>query len=98
MDEGQLIEKLKEYEDTQNKIIYSIKECVNSINEILTSVYGENCHITDNNILYNSNFNTQFNPIFPPSCIFWNYVWDKKIIFFIRRKPIRFNTPPLCGG
>jgi hypothetical protein len=82
MNEIQLIEKLKEYEDTQNKIIYSIKECVNSINERLTLVYGEGFNIVDNNTPFTSNFNSPFNQYYPSSRIYWNYVGDKKMIFF----------------
>jgi hypothetical protein len=72
-DECQLIEKLKEYEYTQNKIISSIKENINSINEILTLVYSADSDIP----------NIPHNPDFQLSRIYWNYVGDKKIIFFI---------------
>jgi hypothetical protein len=72
MDEGQLIEKLKEYEDTQNKIISSVKECVNSINEILTLVYSAGSDIP----------NIPHDPAFQLSRIYWNDVFGTKIIFF----------------
>jgi hypothetical protein len=91
MNEIQLIEKLKEYEYTQNKIIYSIKECINSINERLTLVYGEGFNIVDNNTPFTQNFNSPFNQYFPPSRIYWNYVGDKIIFFYYNGDSITYS-------
>jgi hypothetical protein len=82
MDEGQLIEKLKEYEDTRNEIISSIKANIHIVNEILTLVYGANFDII-NNIPLNSNFNTPFNSNLQSFHIYWDYIMDKKLYFFL---------------